>query len=94
MALTYDEDKVLNDLLSDYEFYREQVEILKRTIKREKKTVDTNGGKTLMQNPNIKTLNEFTKNMHSTLTQISKIVSADSEVAGNELLNFLQAKNK
>lgn len=94
MSETYVEQEVIDGLVSDYIFYRKQITSLQRQITREKKTVDTNGGKTLMQNPKIKTLNEFTKNMLATISQIRKMINADSEVSDNELLNFLQTRNK
>ncbi len=94
MSQTYNEQEVLDGLLNDYIFYREQITSLQKQIKREKKILETNGGKTVMQNPKIKTLNDFTKNMLATISQIMKIVGVDSEVKENELLEFIQKRHK
>lgn len=91
--LVYDKSEKAQDLLSDYNFYRKEIELLKEDVSNEGKTVLTNEGKTLMQNPKIKILTDFTKNMHATLNQLQKLIEVEEDEL-DELSEFLQKRNK
>lgn len=77
-------------------YFKQKIEEIENDLDQEDMIVFTNNTKTMMQNPKIKILNDYTKNLLSIYAQMLKLDS--NEEKGKQepdaLDDFIQSRNK
>ena len=71
-----DIEKEVTYLEKQKEYFKKQIIILEKELKEEDMIISTNNSKTLMANPKVKILNDYTKNLHMTYERIVKLKPA------------------
>lgn len=90
-----DKDQESSYLLKQVAYFKQKIDEIEADLEEEDMIVFTNNTKTMMANPKIKILNDYTKNILSIYAQLMKIVDGESkEQELDELDDFIQAKNK
>ena len=77
-------------------WYKKEIPKIEKRIKAFDSTVaEYNDGKTIGQNPEIKTLNDYTKNINSLYNTLLKLTeSSGGGDSVSEVLGFIQERNK
>lgn len=83
-------------LMGQLRYYKKEIEKLENALAVEDMVVMTNNTKTLMQNPKVKILSDYTKNLLSIYDKIIKLLDSSDKVEKeqDELAQFIQKRNR